>query len=325
MKAVIARKPGGPEVLEIVDRPTPEIGSDEVLIEVKAAGVNRPDIQQRLGKYPPPPGTTDILGLDLAGLVAEAGENVTGLKVGDEVCALVAGGGYAEYCAVPAPQCTPIPSGLAFTDAASLPEVFFTAWTNVFDRAKLAHGEVLLIQGGTSGVGLAALQMAKKLRNATVVATVGSAEKADYCTRFGADHVFDYKAADWAGEISKTVGGIDVILDSQAGDYTEKELALLNLEGRLVFINTHRGDKVAIDLRDLFYRRLTITGSTLRSRTPKQKGEIARALETQVWPLFANGDIKPFVQTVLPIDAVAQAHEILDQNRQIGKVVLEIS
>ncbi|WP_316979383.1 NAD(P)H-quinone oxidoreductase [Shumkonia mesophila] len=324
MKAVIARAPGGPEVLEIVDCPIPSIGPSDVLVRTRAIGVNRPDIRQRQGLYPPPPGVTDILGLDLAGTVAAVGVGVTRWKVGDLVCALVAGGAYAEYCAVPEPQCLPIPIGLGMEEAASLPEVFFTAWTNVFDRGRLGDSEVLLVQGGTSGVGLAAIQMAKVLRNAVVAATVSSDEKAAFCRDYGADHVFDYRTEDWRSGLRAATGGADVILDAQAGDYLQDELSLLRVEGRLVLIATHRGKKVEVDVDDLFRRRLTLTGSTLRPRTPEQKGLIARSLETCVWPKLASREIRTFVQSVFDFADVGKAHNVLDANRQIGKIVLRM-
>jgi NADPH:quinone reductase len=324
MKAVIAPTPGDVDALEIADLPVPTIGPQEVLVRVEAAGVNRPDIRQRQGLYPPPPGVTDILGLDLAGTIVETGASVGRWSVGDKVCALVAGGAHAEYCAVPEPQCLPIPEGLTMEEAASLPEVFFTAWTNVFDRARLQAGEVLLVQGGTSGVGLAAIQMAKVLRKAVVAATVGDSEKRDYCLRYGADHVFNYKTEDWAAKVAEATGGVDVILDSQAGDYLAPELALLRLEGRLVMIATHRGNVAEINVNDIFRRRLTLTGSTLRPRTPEQKGVIARALESEVWPRLVSGDIKTFLQATFDFADVRQAHQVLDENRQIGKIVLRI-
>lgn len=325
MKAVVAPTPGGPEALEFVDRPIPQIGADDVLVRVQAVGVNRPDIRQRQGLYPPPPGVTDILGLDLAGTIAAVGASVTRWSVGDTVCALVAGGSYAEYCAVPEPQCLPVPDGLSIEEAASLPEVFFTAWTNVFDRGRLREGEVLFVQGGTSGVGLAAIQMAKVLRNAVVAATVGDEEKREFCRQFGADHVFNYKTEDWRTEVGAATGGVDVILDSQAGDYLADELAMLRLDGRLVLIATHRGKHADVDVHDLFRRRLTLTGSTLRPRTPEQKGAVAQSLQRHVWPRLASREIKTFVQSVFDFADVRQAHQVLDDNRQIGKIVLKMA
>ena len=324
MKAIVARAPGDLDVLEIAERPIPEIGPNDVLVRVQAIGVNRPDVRQRQGLYPPPPGVTDILGLDLAGTIVKAGQGVTRWSVGETVCALVAGGAYAEYCVVPEPQCLPIPSGLTIEDAASLPEVFFTAWTNVFDRGRLAEGETLLIQGGTSGVGLAAIQMAKVLRGAVVAATVSSEDKEAFCRDYGADHVFNYRTEDWRAGLREATGGADVILDSQAGDYLQDELNLLRTEGRLVLIATHRGKKVEVDVHDIFRRRLTLTGSTLRPRTPAQKGQIAESLEKCVWPKIASGEIRPFVQSVFDFADVATAHRVLDENRQVGKVVLRM-
>jgi putative PIG3 family NAD(P)H quinone oxidoreductase len=327
MRAIEIRGKGGPEVLAPVERPVPECGPGEVLVRVAAAGVNRPDVQQRKGLYPPPPGVTDIPGLDIAGVVEEAAPDVAWPRPGDAVCALVAGGGYAEFCAVPAPQCMPIPRGFSFAQAATLPESFFTAWNNVFRLGRIAEGEILLVQGGTSGVGLAAIQMARQLRNATVIATSSSAEKQAVCLEHGAQHVVDYRAADWPGQVRALTGarGVDVILDSQGGDYTPIELGLLALDGRLVLITSHRGPMAEISTRDIYLRRLTLTGSTLRSRPPAYKGGIARELVEQVWPLLEAGRIRTHLCGTYRLEEAAAAQTVLDANAQIGKLVLTVS
>ncbi|WP_343070295.1 NAD(P)H-quinone oxidoreductase [Pelagibacterium limicola] len=318
-------RPGGPEVLDIVERPVPEPGPDEVRIAVHAASVNRPDIQQRRGLYPPPPGTTDIPGLDAAGYIDAIGEGVATFAIGDAVCALTNGGAYAEYVVVPAVQCMPVPAGLSFIEAASLPEAFFTAWNNIVWLGGLAEGETLLIQGGTSGVGLAGIQIARQLRKARVLATAGSPDKRDICTIAGANQVFDYHE-DWAAAIRYTIGemAIDVVLDAQAGPYVQTHLDLLAPDGRLVLIASHLAPETEVNTRDLVRRRLTLTGSTLRPRPPAYKGRIAAALVEHVWPLLADGRIKTRIHAVYPLDDVRSAHAELDANRQIGKVVLTL-
>lgn len=325
MRVVEVERPGGPEMLRIAERPRPSPGRSEVLIRVVAAGVNRPDVQQRRGLYPPPPGATDILGLDCAGVVEKVGADVDGLAVGDAVCALTNGGGYAEFCTVPAVQCMPVPRGLSFVEAASLPEVFFTAWNNLIWLARLGEGETLLIQGGTSGVGLAGIQIARQLRNATVFVTAGTAEKQKVCTDLGAAAAVDYRGA-WDDEIRKKTGGegVDVILDAQAGPYTQRQLDLLKSDGRLVFIASHLGETAEVNIRALVRRRLTMTGSTLRPRPAAYKGRLAAELVAQVWPLIEDGRIVTRIHSVLPFEQVAQAHGILDANQQIGKVVLAV-
>jgi putative PIG3 family NAD(P)H quinone oxidoreductase len=318
---------GGPEVIRLAERPVPELAAGEVLVRVAAAGVNRPDVQQRKGLYPPPPGVTDIPGLDVAGVVERVAPDVAWPRVGDAVCALVSGGAHAEFCVVPAPQCMPIPRGFTFVQAASLPEVFFTAWNNVFWLGRLADGETLLVQGGTSGVGMAAMQMARELRGATVLATSSSAEKQAICREYGAHHVVDYRDADWDAQLRALTGGrgVDVILDSQGGDYTPKEMALLAMDGRLVLIASHRAPKAEISTRDIYIRRLTLTGSTLRARPVAYKGRIAKELVEQVWPLLESGRIRTHLCGVHPMEDVATAHAVLDANRQIGKLVLTVS
>lgn len=323
MRAIEIERPGGPEVLRMIDMPRPRAKAGEVVIRIFAAGVNRPDIQQRRGLYPPPPDASPLPGLDVAGIVEEVGSDVSSVKVGDGVCALVNGGGYAEFCSVPAVQCMPIPRGLTFADAASLPEVFFTAWNNIIWLGRLAHGETLLIQGGTSGVGLAGIQIARQLRAATVIATAGTAQKRQVCLEAGAHYAIDYRG-DWEGEVRRVTGGegVDVVLDAQAGDYTQKQLDLLKPDGRLVFIASHLGETAEVNIRAIVRRRLTLTGSTLRPRPASYKGAIASELVQHVWPLIEKGRIVTRIHALFPWEQVREAHEMLDQNEQIGKVVL---
>lgn len=324
MTVVEIARPGGPEVLALREHPVPRPGLGEVLIRVAAAGVNRPDIQQRRGLYPPPPGASDIPGLDVSGVVDEAGEGVRWPREGDAVCALVNGGGYAEYCLVPALQCMPLPRGMRFVEAASLPEVFFTAWNNVIWLGRLAQAESLLVQGGTSGVGMAAIQIARQLRGATVFATAGTDDKCRMCEEIGANAAVNYRTDDWSTRIRDLTGGagVDVILDGQAGPYTERELEALAFDGRLVLIASHLGATAEINVRNIVRRRLTLTGSTLRPRPPEYKGRIARDLVDQVWPLLEDGRIRTHICATYPLAKVADAHAVLDANEQIGKVVL---
>lgn len=326
MRVVHVREPGGPEVLDIVERPVPVPGPGEVLIEIYAASVNRPDVQQRRGLYPPPPGTTEVLGLDAAGRIAAVGPGVASLRVGDPVCALTNGGAYADYVVVPAVQCLPVPAGFSFIEAASVPEAFFTAWNNVIWLGRLASGETLLVQGGAGGVGLAAIQIAKQLREARVFATAGSTEKLGICTATGADAVFDYRE-DWRAAIRAHAGeqAVDVVLDGQAGPYVQAHLDLLAFDGRVVCLASHQGAHSEVNVRDLVRRRLTLTGSTLRPRPPEYKGRIAAALLEHVWPLLADGRITTRIHAVLPLDEVREAHALLDANRQVGKVVLAVN
>lgn len=326
MRVVQITRPGGPEVLDIVERAVPAPGPGEVLLEVYAASVNRPDIQQRRGLYPPPPGVTDIPGLDAAGRVAAVGEGVDLLKVGDFACALTNGGAYADFVVVPAVQCMPIPAGLSFIEAASLPEAFFTAWNNIIWLGRLAEGETLLIQGGSSGVGMAGIQMAKLLRGARVFATAGSVEKRTACTDLGADAVFDYRQ-DWAGAIRQHAGEhcLDVALDAQAGPYVQQQLDLMAPDGRLVFIASHQAATAEVNIRNIVRRRLTLTGSTLRPRPAAYKGRIAKALVGAVWPLLEDGRMVTRIHAVFPLAEVRQAHALLDANEQLGKVVLAVS
>ena len=323
MQAVRATGTGGPEVLALVDESRPGLKAGEVLVRVAAAGVNRPDIQQRRGLYPPPPGASDILGLDIAGTVEKVAAGVTSPRVGDAVCALVTGGGYAQYCSVPAVQCMPVPRGYDFVRAAALPEVLFTCWNNVILLGRLADGESILVQGGTSGVGMATIQIARLLRQARVFATAGSEEKRRICRELGAEIALDYRS-DWEVALRAATQdhGVDVILDAQAGPYTDRELQLLAFDGRLVLIASHLGERADINVRQIVRRRLTLTGSTIRPRPPAYKGRIARALEQEVWPLLEDGRMRLDVCATFSLAEVARAHALLDANEQIGKVVL---
>ncbi|MBK5958980.1 NAD(P)H-quinone oxidoreductase [Rhodoplanes elegans] len=327
MKSIEVRAPGGPEEMRLVDRPVPTVGPGEVLIRVAAAGVNRPDVQQRKGLYPPPANASPILGLDVAGIVEAVAPEVVWPVVGMPVCALVNGGGYAEFCTVPAVQCLPIPRGFDFVKAASLPEVFFTAWNNVIWLGRLGEGESLLVQGGTSGVGMAAIQLAKQLRNSPVYATAGSAEKCRVCREIGADAAIDYKSEDWVARVRELTGGrgVDVVLDGQAGPYTEKQLSLLAEDGRVVLLASHLGATAEVNVRNIVRRRLTLTGSTLRPRPPAYKGRIARELVEQAWPLLEEGRVRAQIHATFPLAEVARAHAVLEAGEQIGKVVLVVA
>jgi NADPH:quinone reductase len=326
MTAIEIAVHGGPEVLRLVQRPTPKPGSGEVLIRVVGAGVNRPDVLQRQGHYPPPPGASDIPGLEIAGLVVGIGENVTSLRVGDRVCALVAGGGYAGYCLAPAPQCLPVPRGLNFIQAAAIPETFFTVWTNVFDRGHLAAGETLLVHGGSSGIGTAAIQLACA-RGARVFATAGSPEKCQACERFGAERAINHRTEDFVQIVRElTAGrGVNVILDMVGGDYFPRNVAALAMEGRLVQIAFLRGATAEIDLRPVMQRRLTITGSTLRPRTVEEKGAIARALQQEVWPLIEREQVRPVIHAIFPLAAAMEAHRLMESGSHIGKIVFQVA
>ena len=334
MKCIEIREYGAPEVLVPAERATPVAGAGEVLIRVSASGVNRPDVLQRTGNYPVPPGASDLPGLEVAGVI-ESGDAAAlaqaGLKVGDRVCALVAGGGYAEYCVAPVAQCLPVPEGLTDVEAASLPETFFTVWSNVFDRGRLQKGETLLVQGGTSGIGVTAIQLAKAA-GATVIVTVGSDEKCAAALELGADHAINYKATDFAEEAKKLTGGkgVDVILDMVAGGYVQREVECLAEDGRLVIIAVQGGVKADFNAGLVLRRRLTITGSTLRPRPVAFKGAIAQALQRQVWPWLEDGTIRPVIHSVfaateaadgLPSGA-ARAHALMQSNQHIGKIVL---
>jgi NADPH:quinone reductase len=326
MKAVEISAYGKPDVLRLAERPEPVPGAGELLIRVRASGINRPDVLQRTGNYPVPPGASDIPGLEVAGEIVSGDATAmaqTGFSVGDRVCALVAGGGYAQLCLAPVGQCLPVPKGLSDVEAASLPETFFTVWSNVFDRVKLQAGETLLIQGGTSGIGVTAIQMAKAL-GATVIATAGSDEKCQACLKLGADHAVNYKTQDFAAEAKKLTGGagVNVILDMVAGDYVAREIECLAEDGRLVIIAVQGGVKSGFNARLVLRKRLVITGSTLRPRPVEFKSAIARSLQAKVWPLLENGAIKPVIHSVFPAAQAAKAHELMESNQHIGKIVL---
>jgi putative PIG3 family NAD(P)H quinone oxidoreductase len=324
MRVIEISLPGGPEVLTEARRPKSQPGPGEVLIQVKAIGINRPDIQQRRGLYPPPPGATDLPGLDAAGTVVGVGAGVNPGLVGREVCALTNGGAYAEFCAVPWQQTMPWPDGFDAARAAALPEVLFTAWNNVVWLGRLQRGETLLVQGGTSGVGMAAIQIARRLFDARVIATASSAEKRQVCLDLGADAAIDYRAGDWPGQVNAATGGrgCDVILDAQAGPTVNPHLNLLAFDGRLVLIASHQAQLSEVDTRQLVRRRLTLTGSTLRPRDAAYKGRLAEALVREVWPLLATGEIRIDICATFPFERMAEAHRVLDENRQIGKVVV---
>lgn len=319
---------GGPAgVLKLADGPQPTLKAGEVLIEVAYAGVNRPDVLQRSGSYPPPPGASPILGLEVAGRVAAVAPDVTQWKPGELVCALTPGGGYAEYCAAPAAHCLPVPKGLSVKEAASLPENWFTVYDNVMTRGRLKAGETFLVHGGSSGIGLAAIQLAKVLAGATVYTTVGNAEKAAYCMKMGADVALNYRDQDWAAEIGRLTNkrGVDVILDMVAGDYVMKNVRSLALEGRLVQIAFLKENKIAdFDAMPIMLKRLTFTGSTLRPRTVEQKAAIAAALARDVWPLFESGQLRTYLYRTFPLAEAGTAHELMESSTHIGKIVLEV-
>jgi NADPH2:quinone reductase len=325
MRAVEITQPGKPEVLKIGTRPVPQPKAGEVLIRVAAAGVNRPDVMQRTGHYPVPPGASDIPGLELAGDIVALGEGVKDWRTGDTVTALVQGGGYAEYCTAPAPQCLPIPKGMTPVEAASLPETFFTVWSNVFDRAGLKPGESFLVQGGSSGIGVAAIQMVKAFGH-TVFATAGSAEKCEACVKLGADRAINYKTDDFAAVVKEATAGkgVSVILDMVGGDYVERELKCLADDGRIAVIAFLGGTKATINLSEILRRRLTISGSGLRPRAIEFKGAIARNLREKVWPLIASGKIKAVIHKTFPLAEAAQAHALMESSQHIGKIVLTV-
>jgi len=325
MRAVEISQPGGPEVLKVTERPVPAPKASEILIKVAAAGVNRPDVMQRAGKYPVPPDASDLPGLEVAGEVVAKGDAVTQWKPGDKVTALVHGGGYAEYCVAPQVQALPVPKGLSLVEAASLPETFFTVWGNVYDRGRLAPGESLLVQGGTSGIGVTAIQMAVATGN-RVFATAGSDEKCAACIRLGAEKAINYRTQDFAAEIKAATGGkgVNVILDMVGGDYVPKELKSLADDGRLVFIAFLRGSKTELDINEVLRRRLTITGSTLRPRPVEFKGYLARNLREKIWPLIEAGRIKPEIYRTFPLAQASDAHRLMETSEHIGKLVLTV-
>jgi NADPH:quinone reductase len=325
MRAVEIKQPGGPEVLVPTRRPVPHPAKGEVLIRVAAAGVNRPDVFQRQGSYAPPPGTTDLPGLEVAGEIVAIGPETARWKVGDKVTALVAGGGYAEYCVAPAPQCLPIPDGLTTIEAAALPETFLTVWTNVFQRGRLQAGETLLVHGGSSGIGTTAIQLASR-SGSRVFATAGSAEKCSRCRELGASVAIDYKTEDFVKVIERETGGkgVDVILDMVGGDYINRNLQCLAVEGRMVHISFLKGTKAEINLSSLMVKRQTITGSTLRPQSVAQKGAIAKAVEEKVWPLVAAGEVRPQIHATFPLDQAADAHRLMESSVHVGKIMLTI-
>lgn len=325
MRAIEITQPGGPEVLQLCERPVPTCKPGEVLIKVHAAGINRPDVLQRTGSYPVPPGASDLPGLEVAGEIVDGDFSGTSLKKGDMVCALVHGGGYAEYCVAHAGQCLPIPQGYSAVEAASLPETCFTVWSNVFDRGALAPGESLLVQGGSSGIGVTAIQMATALGH-RVFATAGSDEKVRACEELGAIGI-NYRSQDFAEVVKEATQGkgVDVILDMVGGDYVPREIRCLANDGRLVFIALLGGGKAEVPLGQILIRRLTVTGSTLRPRSDEFKAAIAASLREKVWPLMDAGKIKPVIYQTFPLEEAAKAHELMESSQHIGKIVLTVA
>lgn len=325
MRVVEIAEFGPPEGLRIAERPVPRPGPGEVLIKVVAAGVNRPDVVQRYGKYPPPPGAPDILGLEVSGHIVERGEGVVQWKDGDAVCALVSGGGYAEYCVAPQVQCLRPPATLSLIEAAALPETFFTVWTNVFERGNLQPHESILIHGGTSGIGTTAIQLARE-SGARVFATAGTDAKCRVCESLGAERAVNYRTTDWVAAFKEATQGrgVDLILDIVGGDYVPRNLELLAMDGRLVQIAFLKTSRVELDLMQVMRRRLTITGSLLRPRTPEEKGRIARAVEEKVWPLIEAGRVKPIIHAQFPLERAAEAHRLMESSEHVGKILLVV-
>ena len=323
MIAIAIREPGPPDVLVPVERPIPDVGPNEVLIRVAAAGVNRPDVMQRQGRYAPPQGVTDIPGLEVAGTIEACGPGVRGWSVGDRVCALVAGGGYAEYCIAPAPQCLPVPAGLDLAAAAALPEVMFTVWTNVFERGRLQAGESILVHGGSSGIGTAAIQVARA-RGARVFATAGTDEKCRACEALGAERCINYRDHDFVAEVKALTDGrgVDVVLDMVGGEYLQRNIDVLGMDGRLVQIAQLGGYRSTISTIPILQRRLTITGSTLRARSVEEKGRIAAAVREHVWPLLESGAVRVVMHATFPLVQAAEAHRLMESSQHIGKLVL---
>jgi NADPH2:quinone reductase len=324
MKAVVITKPGEPNVMQLQERTVPLVTANEVLIKVKAAGINRPDVAQRKGHYPPPAGAVaDIPGLEVAGIVVKTGENVTSFKIDDEVCALLTGGGYAEYVSVPEGQCLPKPHNISLVEAASLPETFFTVWSNVFDRGRLQPGESLLVHGGSSGIGVAAIQMARAMGN-TVYVTAGNDDKCRFCEQLGADAAINYNTVNFLDAVKQLTNnkGVNVILDMVGGDYTGNNLLSLADEGRLLLINSMKGKNASIDLSEIMRRRLVITGSTLRARDIAFKSAIAQKLKQNIWPLIESGHIKPVIYKTFPADQAAAAHQLMEDSTHMGKILL---
>ena len=325
MKAIEIVEPGGPEMLRPCTRPVPEPGEGEVLVKVAAAGVNFPDVAQRRGNYPPPPGASDLPGLELSGEVVALGPGVSGPAPGESVCALVSGGGYAEYCAVPVPQCLPVPDGLDMVQAAALPETFFTVWTNLFDGGRLRAGETVLIHGGSGGIGTTAIQIARAF-GARVFATARTAEKCAFCEELGAERAINYSDEDFVAVVRELTEkrGVELILDMVGGDYLARNVRALAVEGRLVQIAVREGAEATIPLGLLMVKRLILTGSTLRPRTVAQKGAIADALREKVWPLLAEGSVRPVIHTTFALDEAARAHALMESSAHIGKIVLTV-
>ncbi|HVE90537.1 MAG TPA: NAD(P)H-quinone oxidoreductase [Burkholderiaceae bacterium] len=325
MRAIEIAQPGGPEVLNLTERSLPQPTEGEVLIRVQAAGVNRPDVLQRKGAYAPPAGASDLPGLEISGTIEGGYVQDSNFEIGDEVCALVAGGGYAEFCVAPVEQCLPKPRALSFAEAAGLPETYFTVWSNVFDRARLSPGESLLVQGGSSGIGVAAIQLAAALGN-TVYATAGSDEKCAACVELGAKRAINYRAEDFVAVLKQeTAGrGVDVILDMVAGDYLAREIESLADDGRLVFIALLGGSKAQLDMSAVLRRRLTVTGSTLRPRSVAFKAAIAKQLREVVWPLIEAGRIKPVLFRTFPLAHASEAHRLMESSQHVGKIVLTV-
>ena len=325
MKAIEIVEPGGPEMLRPCTRPVPEPGEGEVLVRVAAAGVNFPDVAQRRGNYPPPPGASDLPGLELSGEIVALGPGVSGLAPGESVCALVSGGGYAEYCAVPVPQCLPVPDGLDMVQAAALPETFFTVWTNLFDGGRLRAGETVLIHGGSGGIGTTAIQIARAF-GARVFATARTAEKCAFCEELGAERAINYSDEDFVAVVRELTEkrGVELILDMVGGDYLARNVRALAVEGRLVQIAVREGAEATIPLGLLMVKRLVLTGSTLRPRTVAQKGAIADALREKVWPLLAEGSVRPVIHTTFALDEAARAHALMESSAHIGKIVLTV-
>lgn len=325
MKAIEILRPGGPDMLQLAERPVPVPGAGEVLIRVQAAGVNRPDVLQRKGGYAPPPGASDLPGLEVAGTIEDGDLAGSGFAIGDPVCALVAGGGYAEWCVAPVGQCLPRPTGLTHAEAAGLPETYFTVWSNVFDRAHLAPGESLLVQGGSSGIGVAAIQLAHALGH-PVYATAGSDEKCRACVELGATRAVNYRTEDFVAVVKEATGGrgVDVILDMVGGEYLPRQIECLADDGRLALIALLGGSKATLDMAAVLRRRLTVTGSTLRPRPVEFKAAIARRLRAVVWPLVEAGRIRPMLYRTFPLSEAAAAHALMESSQHIGKIVLTV-
>ena len=326
MRAIEIVSPGGPEALTPTERPVPQPGRGEVLVRVGAAGVNRPDVMQRKGQYPPPPGASDIPGLEIAGTVVAVGEGVNPERLGATVCALVTGGGYAEYCAAADALCLPVPEPLDLVGAAALPETFFTVWTNVFDRGHLTAGETLLVHGGSSGIGTTAIQLARA-SGAKVIVTAGSDEKCAFCTELGATAAINYRTEDFVARVEELTNGqgVDLVLCMVGGNYFARNLTCLATEGRLVQIAIQKGPQAELNLLPVMLKRLTISGSTLRARSVEQKSSIAAGLKRKVWPLLANGTVRPIVDTVFPLEQASESHRLMEASTHKGKIVLKVA